>query len=302
MLPVSQAVPALALAAALCVPLAACQAPAGDEHADETPETSTAYQQRVAEEHRGDRPVPGFAREEDAPRVEVTAERVQYATVGGRPVTGYLAVPAGAEKRPDEHLPGLIVIHEWWGLNENIETMARMFARQGYEALAVDLYGGQVADRPERARELVGSVDEAAARDNLEQAEAYLREKLGAPKVGVIGWCFGGGWSLETALALPDRIDAAVVYYGRLTTDRDRLAKLDMPILAFFGAEDSSIPQQQIQAFERTLRDLGKDVQVKVYENAGHAFANPSGERYRPEAAKDAWEKTLAFLSDHLQS
>jgi carboxymethylenebutenolidase len=178
--------------------------------------------------------------------------------------------------------------------------MARLFAHHGYVALAVDLYG-ESADSPERARELMGNVDEAQAEENLRQAYRYLAEQHNAPRVGVVGWCFGGGWSLRTALALPGQIDAAVIYYGRLIQERDRLAMLDMPILGIFGAEDEGIPVDGVRQFESTLEELGKDVDIQVYEGAGHAFANPSGERYQPEAARDAWQRTLDFLERTLK-
>lgn len=270
---------------------------------DGTTEEAAAddYAERMSEEHADDRPVPGFAREEGRfDDVEVATERVEY-TTGDGGVTGYLAMPEGAGTRPEPGLPGILVIHEWWGLNENVETMARLLARRGYVALAVDLYEGQAADSPERARELMQNVDEAAAEENLRQAYQYLVREHGVPQVGVIGWCFGGGWSLRTALLMPEEIDAAVIYYGRLVQDRERLAELDMPILGLFGADDQGIPVEDVRQFESTLQDLGKDVTIEVYEGAGHAFANPSGERYQPEAAKDAWKKTVAFLDRHLK-
>jgi carboxymethylenebutenolidase len=262
----------------------------------------SSYGDRMSQEHKGDKPVPAaatMAQQEPAgkPSVEIVVQRVDYATVDGRKVSGYLAYPADHPTG----LPGLIVIHEWWGLNDNVETMARMLARSGYSALAVDLYGGKVAEAPDAARALMEGVKQAGANSNLEQAYAYLESERKAPRIGVIGWCFGGGWSLQTALLLPDKIDATVIYYGRLVSDRDRLAALKMPILAFFGAEDQSIPVADVRAFESTLKDLGKDVEVHVYDGAGHAFANPSGTRYQPEAAKDAWERTQAFFAKYLQ-
>jgi carboxymethylenebutenolidase len=262
----------------------------------------SSYGDRMSQEHQGDKPVPAaatMAPQEPAgkPPAEIVVQRVDYATVDGRKVSGYLAYPADHPTG----LPGLIVIHEWWGLNDNVETMARMLARSGYSALAVDLYGGKVAEAPDAARALMEGVKQAGADSNLEQAYAYLESERKAPRIGVIGWCFGGGWSLQTALLLPDKIDATVIYYGRLVSDRDRLAALKMPILAFFGAEDQSIPVADVHAFESTLKDLGKDVEVHVYDGAGHAFANPSGTRYQPEAAKDAWERTQAFFAKHLQ-
>ncbi|HUO87295.1 MAG TPA: dienelactone hydrolase family protein [Thermoanaerobaculia bacterium] len=278
------------LALALCLG-AAC---ARDEGADDA-----SYDERVAAEHAGDRPVPGAAGEATE-NIEVSSREVVYATVDGREVTGYLAYPAGAELRPDDGLPGLVVIHEWWGLNDNVETMARMFAQQGYEVLAVDLYG-EATDDPDRARELTQTVDREQALDNLRQAVRYLRDETRSPRVGVLGWCFGGGWSLAASLEMPEELDATVVYYGRLVTERDELRRLGTPLLGIFGADDSSLPVAQVRRFEATLEELGKDAEIHLYEGAGHAFANPSGDNYRPDASQDAWDETLAFLAEHLQ-
>lgn len=260
-----------------------------------------AYADAMSHEHADDRPTP-TALTTSPDSADVVTEDVVYATVDGVSVTGYLARPDTAGVGADS-LPGLIVIHEWWGLNDNIRAMADRLAAEGYVALAVDLYGGEVAETPEQARALMGGSMEQgeALTANLTQAYEYLRLRQNADAVGSIGWCFGGGWSLRAALALPDELDAAVIYYGHLVTDPDRLATLDMPVLGIFGAEDGSIPVSQVRAFERTLDSLGTDVTVEVYEGAGHAFANPSGERYVPEAAEDAWQKTLAFLDRTLR-
>jgi carboxymethylenebutenolidase len=256
------------------------------------------YAERMAAEHAADEPVASGAAEQE-PAADVEAEDVVYAEVGGAPVTGYLARPAGG----GTGLPGIIVIQEWWGLNDNIRSMARRLAGQGYTALAVDLYEGNVATDPETARSLMSESmgREADLEDNLRQAYAYLTEQAGAPRVGVIGWCFGGGWSLRTALMLPGEIDAAVIYYGRLVTDPEQLAALDMPVLGIFGAEDRGIPIESVREFETVTAELGKDVTVVVYPGADHAFANPSGTRYDAEAAEDAWGETLSFFEKHLE-
>jgi len=256
------------------------------------------YAERMATEHEGDEPVASGAAAAD-PDAEVEAEDVVYAEVGGVPVTGYLAKPAagGAD------LPGIIVIQEWWGLNDNIRSMARQLAAQGYTALAVDLYQGQVATDPETARSLMSESmgREAELEENLQQAYAYLTDRAAAPRVGVIGWCFGGGWSLRTALMLPGEIDGAVIYYGHLITDREQLAALDAPVLGIFGAEDGGIPIESVREFETALIELGKNANVVVYDGAEHAFANPSGTRYDAGAAEDAWAETLAFFEEHLE-
>lgn len=252
----------------------------------------------LAAEHQSDRPIPtAIAMSE--PATPVTTEVVNYATVNGQEITGYYARPENAS----EPNPGIIAIHEWWGLNENIEAMARRLAGEGYQVLAVDMYGGQVAETPERAKQLVQSVEEDSAKNNLEQAYEYLTTEQRAPTVGVIGWCFGGSWSLQTALLLPQGIDATVIYYGGQIGEAtpEQLATLQMPILGIFGAEDSSIPVSTVREFESTLNELGKQADIQIYENAGHAFANPSGDRYVPEAAEEAWNETTEFLAQHLK-
>ena len=267
--------------------LAACQPEANDAAAD------------MRRQHEGDTPVPTGATDADG-GLAVTTQRIEYATVDGQPVTGVLARPDGGEAG----LPGLIVIQEWWGLNDNVEAMAQKLAAQGYVALAVDLYGGRVATTPDSAmglmREAMGRQD--ALSDNLRQAYRYLAADLGAPRVGVIGWCFGGMWSLRTALALPDQIDATVIYYGQPVTDEARLATLSMPVLAFFGGADDSIPADSVAAFSAALDRAGVPHTVRTYPGAPHAFANPSGQSYVPEAADDAWARTTAFLAETLRS
>lgn len=252
-----------------------------------------SHEDKMAREHAGDEPVasPAVGAEPAAP---VTTEDVSYADSG----TGYLAWPKGH----DGPLPGLIVIHEWWGLNDNIRAMTRQLAGEGYMALAVDMYGGEVASTPEKARELATAVRQNAdaGEANLRRAHAFLKEK-GATKIGTIGWCFGGGWSLQTGMTLAGQVDATIIYYGRLVTDPDALKAIQAPVLGIFGDLDRGIPLDSVRAFEKAMQDLSKDVDVHVYEGADHAFANPSGTRYQEEAARDAWSKTLAFLAEHLQ-
>lgn len=251
---------------------------------------------RMAEEHQHDKPTATPAATAE-PAQPVTAEEVSYGEVGGKPVRGYLARPKDA-KGP---LPGLIVIHEWWGLNDNVRAMTRRLAGEGYQALAVDLFGGAVADTPDAAMKQVNAVTQnrEPAGDNLKDAYAFLESK-GAKKIGVIGWCFGGGWSLGTAMLLPDKIDATVIYYGRVETDKEKLAPIKSPILGLFGGKDKGIPVEGVRAFEKALKELGKPAEIHIYENADHAFANASGGNYNPEAAKDSWAKTTAFLKKNL--
>lgn len=256
------------------------------------------YMQQMHQLHQGDMPVasPIVAQ---APAVPVTTESVTYATIDGQAITGYLARPAEAS----ENLPGILVIHEWWGLNDNIKMMTERLAGEGYTALAVDLYEGEVAADPEQARALSTAANQNPERmqENMRQAFQYLETQQQAPKIASLGWCFGGAVSLRTALALPDQLDAAVIYYGRLVTEPAELSELEMPILGIFGGLDDSPSVESVREFEAALNSLDKSAEIHVYENADHAFANPSGTRYNAEAAEDAWEKTTAFLDRYLR-
>ena len=253
--------------------------------------------QRIAQEHQHDKPAATPAAMQE-PSQPVTGEEVTYGEAGGKTLRGYAARPRNAQGS----LPGLIVIHEWWGLNDNIRAMTRRLAGEGYQALAVDLYGGSHAETPDQAMKLMNAVlqNPGPAQENLRRAAAWLDGK-GVKRLGVIGWCFGGGWSLQTTLLMPDRIAATVIYYGHLETDPARLAAIRHPVIGFFGAEDKSIPADSIRQFEAALKKQGTPVEIKIYEGAGHAFANPSGGSYRPDAARDAWQRTTAFLARTLK-
>ena len=260
--------------------------------------SDTDYADDMREQHDGETPEASGATA-GADTLDVTTEEVAYATLDGETVTGTLARPAGASGP----LPAVLVIHEWWGLNDNVRDMARKIADQGYVALAVDLYGGRSASTPDSAMVLMQSAmgREAQLTDNLRQAYAYLATQQQATAIGSVGWCFGGGWSLRTALALPDELDAAVIYYGQPITDASALAALQMPVLAMFGEADTSIPVDSVRAFEAALNEAGVPNEVKIYPGANHAFANPSGQAYDAEAAGDAWNRTTAFLAQNLK-
>lgn len=285
----------LAIAACLGIIIWACS-----QTANTATDPTAPQSERLFQAHQGDRPV-ATAITAFAPSQPVLAGTVTYSTTAdGKPLQGYLARPA----EQFEPSPAIIVIHEWWGLNDNIATMTRRLAGEGYTALAVDLYNGSVAETREKARELVGTVRDNldAAKDNLRQAYNYLDTTQQAPKIASLGWCFGGTWSLNTALLFPQDLDAAVIYYGGgITTDPEQLQTLEMPIIGFFGEEDRNPTPETVAEFEQVLTELDKSVEVHLYEGAGHAFANPSGTRYVEAAAMDAWEKTVAFLATHLQ-
>lgn len=208
----------------------------------------------------------------------------------------YLAVP----KTGKAPFPAVLVVHEWWGLNDHIKHWADRLADQGYAALAVDLYGGKDAKSAAEAQELMKAVDPAKSKTTLQAAFAFLAEdaRVQASKRASIGWCFGGHWSLQLAIAEP-KLDACVLYYGRLVEDKDQLAKIQAPVLGVFGTRDRSIPDAKVTAFETTLKELKKDVKVLRYD-AEHAFANPSGARYDQKNAAAAWAEVKAFLQTRL--
>lgn len=169
--------------------------------------------------------------------------------------------------------------------------------------LAVDLYGGKTASTPDEARALMLEVveDPDLAKENIRGAYRFL-SIAGAPRIGSLGWCFGGGWSLNTAQLFPDELDASVIYYGRVTDDEDKLRPINAPILGLFAADDAGIKLESVEAFEAALQRLRKEHEIHIYPGVGHAFANPTGQNYNAEAATDAWAKTVEFLGRHLSA
>ena len=227
---------------------------------------------------------------------EVTSESIVYG--GERKLPGILAVPAG--KGP---FPALVMIHEWWGLNGQIRNAASDLAAAGYVVLAVDLYRGTLAGSAAEAQKLAGSLDHAKVVADLREAFAFLAQRsyVHTAKVGSIGWCLGGGFSLQLAIAEP-RLAACVLYYGRLESDRHVLAQIKAPLIGFFGEDDASIPVTAVRSFESAMKEAGRSVSVHVYPGAGHAFANPTRtDAYRPQATKDAGERMLGFLAAYLK-
>jgi carboxymethylenebutenolidase len=195
--------------------------------------------------------------------------------------------------------PGVVMIHEWWGLNENIKETAKQLAGQGYQVLAVDLFGS-VATTADEARALVANLDQAKAVENLRAATAYLRGQ-GSAKIASLGWCFGGAQSVELSVS-GEPLDATIVYYGRLINDTERLKNIAWPVLGIFGETDQSIPPSAVNEFQAALTTLGIENDITIYPGVGHAFANPSGDNYAPEETKDAWAKVLAFLEANLKN
>ena len=218
---------------------------------------------------------------------------------GSETVSGYLAAPEGAGKKP-----AIVVIHEWYGLNDFAKAKADGFAKQGYVALAVDLYRGKVADNPDVAHQLMRGLPEDRAVRDLKAAVAYLRTRpdVDGTKIASIGWCMGGGYSLALALAEPT-LAGTVLYYGHLVTDPKTIASLKVPLLGNFGGQDQGIPPADVRAFEEAAKKAGAKVDFKIYPDAGHAFASSKDPAvFRAADAKDADARTDAFLARVLRA
>jgi carboxymethylenebutenolidase len=225
---------------------------------------------------------------------------------------GYLVYPNSTDKnttsitgQQQQKLPAVVMIHEWWGLNDNIKEMADELAGEGYVVLAADLYNGEVATDPNRATELSSSVREnpQQAITNLQSAVQYLASlpNVNSSRIASLGWCFGGGQSLQLALNSEQHpLAATVIYYGNLVNDTNELSKIKWPVLGIFGDQDNSIPVDSVRAFGRGLNETGVTNEIYIYPGVGHAFANPSGDNYAPQETTDAWQKTLTFLDKYL--
>jgi carboxymethylenebutenolidase len=229
--------------------------------------------------------------------VAQNAETVSYKS-GDETVKAYLALPAGGGKHP-----AIIVIHEWWGLNDWVKDQAKKFAEDGYVALAVDLYRGKVGTTPDEAHILMRGLPEDRGLRDLEAAFTYLgsRPDVEANKIGAIGWCMGGGWSIKLAEGQP-KLAAFVVNYGPLPTDASIIAKIKAPMLGNFGADDQGIPPTAVHTFEAAMKIAGKNPDIKIYAGAGHAFQNPNNkDGYRKDATEDADKRITAFFHKQLQ-
>lgn len=215
-------------------------------------------------------------------------ETVTLTTEGGKTVSAALALPAAAPA------PAVMLVHEWWGLNDQIKSVAAELAKQGYLALAIDLYGGQVAASPDEAKKLVGAVDAAVATDTVKSWVGWLKTDARANgKVATLGWCFGGGWSLNAGLAAP--VDGTVVYYGNVAKTAAELGPLNGPVLGHFAEKDQWINRAMVDGFAGEMKTAGKALEAHWYD-ADHAFANPTGARYDEADAALAWQRTLDFL------
>ncbi len=197
-----------------------------------------------------------------------------------------------------DNAPTLFLIHEWWGLNDQIKAVAKEFANEGFLVVAVDMYNGKVATTGKDAKALMMGMDKNLANEAVVSWVNWLKSNpKGNGKVATLGWCFGGGWSLNTSLLTA--VDATVIYYGHLNKTAKQLASLQSPVLGHFGTLDNNINEKMVGDFEREMDKAGKKYTHHWY-TANHAFANPSGARYDADDAALAWSRTLSFLHKYL--
>jgi len=228
-----------------------------------------------------------------------TTQMVQFAA-GKETVDGFLAIPT--PEKPGRY-PGIVVIHEWWGLNDWVKEQTEKLAAQGFVALAVDLYRGAVTTNTEDAKELSRGLPDDVAVADLTGAFDYLaaRADVDHDHIGAIGWAMGGGYALKLAMHQP-RLAACVVNYGPLPTDPNDIGMIWAPLLGNFGADDHGVTPDDVHSFEKTLTTLKRRVDIKIYDGAGHGFENPADTPgYNAQAAADAWARTIAFLNKSLR-
>ena len=227
---------------------------------------------------------------------EIVTQMVTYPDRDGEQLSGYLARPSG-----DSQAPAVIVVQEWWGLDDHIKDVTERFARAGFVALAPDLYKGAVATEPDEARKLVMELDQPEAVQEIDQAMAYLLEQdyTAGDKAGVVGYCMGGGLALQTAIT-SDHVGAAVSYYGTLLTPEEA-AQVKAPIQGHYGTEDRFDLNELAAMVQNIQDDTGLDAEAYTYEGAPHAFFNDQrADSYRPDAAEQSWERTLAWFNQYL--
>lgn len=219
-------------------------------------------------------------------------DMIQFPTPDGKQGSAYALMPEG---ETDKYL---LVIHEWWGLNDHIKAEAeRLFgALDNVAVLALDLYDGQSTANPDEAGKIMQSIKEERARAIIQGA----LNKIGKDAhIGTVGWCFGGGWSLNASIMAGERGSACVMYYGMPVKTAKDIAPLKAPILAIFAEQDKWITPAVAQDFENLAKASGKSIQTESFD-AGHAFANPSNPNFNNEAAQRANQDALAFLRENL--
>lgn len=224
----------------------------------------------------------------------MTSRMVEF-KANGRTANGYLSLP-------DKPGPGLLVIQEWWGLVDHIKDLADRFAREGFVALAPDLYHGDMTKSPDKAGKMLMALNIGEAAKDMRGAAKYLLglDEVQPKKVGAMGFCMGGQLALFAATEFPQQISAGVDFYGIHPNAQIDPAKLEVPILAHFARRDQTVPEETARGLIESIESAGGSIEAHFYD-ADHAFFNDTRpEVYDRDAASLAWTRTLEFLRRNL--
>ena len=238
---------------------------------------------------------PAFAAMHPSPLVvnpeNLLGKMMSFDAADGKQASAYFIA---AKKKSNKYL---IVIQEWWGLNDNVKMESdKYFSDLGdVNVIAVDMYDGKVAATPDSAMKLMRGADMGRMTAIIQGAIKYAGSKA---SIYSVGWCFGGMWSLQTAILAGPQAKGTVMYYGRPETNMDKLKSIQCDIIGFFGNLDQSPSPTMVNDFEKNMKEAGKNLAVNRYE-AGHGFANPSNPSYNAAAKEDAYTKAIAFLKAH---
>ena len=212
----------------------------------------------------------------------------------GHSIPGYLAEPADPKG-------GMIVIQEWWGLNDDIRGIADRYAAEGYLAFAPDLYHGTLATEPDEARKLAMSLERQIAAEEIDAAIDWMKQERGIAKVGCVGFCLGGGLTLATALRPTSNVDAVHVYYGGGMPEGAAIKNVKAPVMGSYGSEDKGLPKEKVDALRDALTEAGTPNDIKYYQGAQHSFFN-AGPAHNPEASADSWERSREWFGKYVAS
>jgi len=229
---------------------------------------------------------------------DVIAENLPYAEVNDELIYGYFAFPANMV----EPLPAVLVVHDRWGLNDDVRASVERLAADGYIVLGVDLFAGQSAEDTSRARSLEIGVleDRGRAQENIRQAIKFITDSSMPPSVSILGYGFGGGWALNAAIDQPDAFGAAISYYGQVPTEDAEINSLQVPFLGFFAESDRAVPIDSAREFSRKAEALRKDVEIRTFADVRRGFAETSAETFDAGASQAAWSHMLQFLDQRL--
>lgn len=213
--------------------------------------------------------------------------------------SGYLAMPESLE---GNEYPLLLLVHDWWGINDSLKERADELAREGFVCFVIDLYGGRVPVNAVQAYELMQLLNSARALKSIKQAQEYLGEypSVNPLRTGVLGWSYGAKLALEYSLVYPRSLHALGLFYPQVKEDEESFENLRVPVIGFFGEQDKGIPIDFVNNFKFRLEQMHKRVQIHFYPEEIHGFFNPENLGYSRDAAEDSWQKTLDFFRVNL--